>query len=71
MKKSLAEYMEDEDKPAKAEKSSDESKMGFGDMSQLYLFEKAFHPAYDDECTPTERMMKQMLAVTAFIKSIK
>lgn len=60
MKKSLAEYMED--KPAKADKASDESKMEFGEMRLLHLFEKAFEPVFGDDSTHTERMQKRLKA---------
>lgn len=65
MKKSLAEYMEDEKPASKGDsKSSDESKMEFGEMRLLHLFEKAFEPGFGgpDEGTHMERLQKRLKA---------
>ena len=58
MKKSLADYMKGEDKPAKADKAGP----SFSELAELHLFEEFMSPGYDAGMTHIERTQKQLAA---------
>ncbi len=72
MKKSLAEYMEDEPEE-KSEEKSEDSKMEFSEMRLLHLFEKAFEPGFGgpDDGTHMERLHKRLEAFKQLLGAYK